>query len=301
MNIELDKKLIESCNNRSYYNRGKIIQDDANTYLKNFINKFDRDDYNEQQKDIYNKRLVVFKDFITKSFNEYLNIVQNFVSMNVSGPSGYNATKNNKIMDRMSNKFNEIEEKVDKFYKNTENMLKSAYSKDEILDKYRNGYNEPISSDDPLAKEKLTAKLEYLQNNHNKYKEYNKEARKNGEEQLPAYVLANSNQNIKAVKDRLETIEKMSQIKDIGYYFKDGEISFDKQDMRVKIYFDIKPDEETRKQLKSYGFRWSPNNSAWQRKLTPDAIRTTKRLFEDIGSLEIKLVQNNIDNKEMTM
>ena len=80
MNIELDKKLIESCNNRSYYNRGKIIQDDANTYLKNFINKFDRDDYNEQQKDIYNKRLVVFKDFITKSFNEYLNIVQNFAA-----------------------------------------------------------------------------------------------------------------------------------------------------------------------------------------------------------------------------
>ena len=41
---------------------------------------------------------------------------------------------------------------------------------------------------------------------------------------------------------------------------------------------------------------------AWQRKLTPDAIYMTKRMFEDIGSLEIKEVKNNVsDDKELTM
>lgn len=53
-------------------------------------------------------------------------------------------------------------------------MLKNAYSKDEIILKYKNGYNEPISSDDPLAKEKLEAKLEYLQTKHQSYLDFNK-------------------------------------------------------------------------------------------------------------------------------
>ena len=293
MNIELNKDLINSCNNRSMYNRGDIIQNDANTYYQDFINKFDRSDYNSQQKDIYNKRLNVFKDFITQSFNEYLNISSNFVSVMVAGPANYDSKKYNKISERAHNKITEIDEKVEKFYKNTEDMLKKAYSKDEILDKYRNGYDEPIKSDDPMAKEKLQAKLEFLETRHNKYKEFNKTARKNGEQQLPSYMLSNSNQNIKAVKDRLEQLERINKLNDVGYYFNDGEVRFDKEDMRVKIFFDTIPNEETRKELKSHAFKWSPTNKAWQRKLTPDAIYTTKRMFKDIGSLEIKKVEDH--------
>jgi len=293
LNIELNKELIDSCNNRSMYNRGSHIQDDANTYYQDFINKFDRSDYNSQQKEIYNKRLNVFKDFITQSFNEYLNISSNFVPVMVAGPANYDTKKYGKISDRMFNKINEINDKVNKFYKNTEDMLKNAYSKDEIIEKYRNGYDEPISSDDPLAKEKLKAKLDFLETRHNKYKEFNKNARKNGEQQLAPYVLANSNQNIKSVKDRLEQLERINKINDVGYYFNDGEVRFDKEDMRVKIYFDNIPNEETRKELKSHAFKWSPTNQAWQRKLTPDAIYMTKRMFKDIGSLEIKKVEDH--------
>jgi len=293
LNIELNKDLIDSCNSRSMYNRGNHIQDDANSYYQEFINKFDRSDYNSQQKEIYNKRLNVFKDFITQSFNEYLGIASNFVSVMVAGPAKYDSNKYNKVADRMDNKIKEIDDKVNKFYKNTEDMLKNAYSKDEILDKYRNGYDEPISSDDPMAKEKLQAKLEFLETRHNKYKEFNKTARKNGEQQLPSYMLSNSNQNIKAVKDRLEQLEKMSKLNDVGYYFNDGEVKFDKEDMRVKIFFDNIPNEETRKELKSHAFKWSPTNQAWQRKLTPDAIYTTKRMFKDIGSLEIIKVEDH--------
>lgn len=293
MNIELNKDLVKSCNDRSMYNRGNHIQDDANSYYQEFINKFDRSDYNSQQKEIYNKRLNVFKDFITQSFNEYLGIASNFVSVMVAGPAKYDSNKYNKVADRMDNKIKEIDDKVNKFYKNTEDMLKNAYSKDEILDKYRNGYDEPISSDDPMAKEKLQAKLEFLETRHNKYKEFNKTARKNGEQQLPSYMLSNSNQNIKAVKDRLEQLERMNKLNDVGYYFNDGEVKFDKEDMRVKIYFDTIPNEETRKELKSHAFKWSPTNKAWQRKLTPDAIYTTKRMFKDIGSLEIIKVEDH--------
>ena len=293
MNIELNKDLVNRCNNNSMYNRGNIIQDDANSYFQDFINKFDKADYNNQQKEIYNKRLIVFQDFITKSFNEYLSIASNFVSVMVAGPAKYDSSKYMKISDRMSNKIDEIDNKIQKFYKNTEDMLKNAYSKDEIIEKYKNGYDEPISSDDPLAKEKLKAKLEFLETRHQKYKEFNKNARLNGEQQLAPYVLANSNQNIKSFKDRLNTMEKMEKLNDTGYYFDGGEVRFDKEDMRTKIYFDSIPDEETRKNLKSHGFKWSPSNQAWQRKLTPNSIYMTKRLFKDIGSLEIKLVEDH--------
>ena len=45
---------------------------------------------------------------------------------------------------------------------------------------------------------------------------------------------------------------------------------------RLQILFDEKPDEDTRKALKSNGFRWSPKNGAWQRQLTDNAIRAAK-------------------------
>ena len=209
----------------------------------------------------------------------------------------YLTIRNDSDTDKYMNSFNIIVKdntgnKINKFYDNTENMLKNAYSKDEIILKYKNGYNEPISSDDPLAKEKLEAKLEYLQTKHQSYLDFNKKARLNKTEQLPPYVLANSNQNMKAVKDRLQTLDKIDNIETGRYYFDNGEVSFDKEDMRVKVFFDEKPDEKTRDELKSRGFKWSPKNSAWQRKLTPNAIYITKRMFKDIGSLKIKLVND---------
>ena len=233
-----------------------------------------------------------FKELITNIYNEYLSISANFVPVNVAGPAKYNSNKFEKVADRMDKKIDEINDKINKFYDNTESMLKNAYSKDEIILKYKNGYNEPISSDDPLAREKLEAKLEYLQTKHQSYLDFNKKARLNKTEQLPPYVLANSNQNMKAVKDRLQTLDKIDNIETGRYYFDNGEVSFDKEDMRVKVFFDEKPDEKTRDELKSRGFKWSPKNSAWQRKLTPNAIYITKRMFKDIGSLEIKLVND---------
>lgn len=293
--IILNKNLVESCNNRNMYNRGNHIQESANAYYKSFIKEFNSTLYNNKQKDIYEKRLSVFKDFLTTSFNEYLNIAQKYVSVNVAGPANYNHHKFNKISNSMDNKLQDIDNKVKKFFKNTEVMLKNSYSKEEILEKYKNGYDEPISSDDPIAKEKLKAKLEFLENRHNKYKDFNKNARKNNEKQLPSYMLSNSNQNIKSVKERINTLEKMEQLNNRDYNFENGKVVFDKEDNRIKILFDDIPSVEVRENLKSHAYRWSPTNQAWQRKITPDAIYTTKRLFPKI---EKSIVE---DTKSLTM
>lgn len=40
----------------------------------------------------------------------------------------------------------------------------------------------------------------------------------------------------------------------------------------MQLLFDDKPSEEQRSKLKSWGFRWSPSNKAWQRQLNSNAI-----------------------------
>lgn len=47
---------------------------------------------------------------------------------------------------------------------------------------------------------------------------------------------------------------------------------------RAQIVFADRPDEATRERLRSEGWRWSPTNGAWQRKLTEAAIASAKRI-----------------------
>lgn len=301
MDIQLNEELINRCNNQSMFERGTHIQNDAKNEYQRFIELYKTRKLNARQLEIVNKRKLQFKELITNSYNELLEVNANFVPIYVAGPSKYPVEKMDKVQDKIDKTLYSIEDKIKKFYKNTDDMLKNAYTKEEIISMYKNGYNEPINSDDPLAKEKLQAKLECLEEKHQSYLNYNKKARKDGTQQLPPYVLANSNQNIKSVKERLKQLEKMDNLKVNDYYFNNGEVRFDKKDNRVKIYFDEIPDKDVREELKSHAYKWSPKNQCWQRKLTQDAIYMTKKMFEDIGSLEIKLVQNNLENKDIKM
>ena len=52
---------------------------------------------------------------------------------------------------------------------------------------------------------------------------------------------------------------------------------------RIQILFDEIPNEETRKLLKSYGFRWSPFNKAWQRQLTANGEWAVKTIKEKLA------------------
>lgn len=47
---------------------------------------------------------------------------------------------------------------------------------------------------------------------------------------------------------------------------------------RVQILFGGKPDSDTIENLKGAGWNWSPRNSAWQRKLTTNAINSADRI-----------------------
>ena len=51
-----------------------------------------------------------------------------------------------------------------------------------------------------------------------------------------------------------------------------------REDNRLQVFFDGKPDADTRAELKSNGFRWASSVGAWQRQLTDNAIRAADRL-----------------------
>ena len=63
----------------------------------------------------------------------------------------------------------------------------------------------------------------------------------------------------------------MATTEDKEYKFDGGKDVICNSDERIRIYFDEKPNSETRSILKGNAFKWSPKNNAWQRQLTPNA------------------------------
>ncbi|MDI6835576.1 MAG: hypothetical protein QMD99_07670, partial [Rhizobiaceae bacterium] len=52
---------------------------------------------------------------------------------------------------------------------------------------------------------------------------------------------------------------------------------------RIQLLFPGKPDEQTRRTLKSHGFRWSPSQGAWQRNLNEAGRYAAKCVLKSIS------------------
>ena len=88
----------------------------------------------------------------------------------------------------------------------------------------------------------------------------------------------NNNAEIRRVKTRIEQLSKQAQREFSGWEFDGGRVEMNREDNRLQVFFDGKPDADTRAELKSSGFRWAPSVGAWQRQLTDNAIRAADRL-----------------------
>ena len=160
--------------------------------------------------------------------------------------------------------------------------------------------NTAISGDDPDAVKKLEAKLAKLQAAQEEDKALNAYYRKHktvkgfpgiSDEEadradkelsemreairrpVPAWQLSNRNAEIKRTKDRLARLRQVDEMEHTEIEFDGGTIVTNEEVNRVQILFDEKPDEATRSKLKTYGFRWSPREGAWQIQRTPQARR----------------------------
>lgn len=183
-----------------------------------------------------------------------------------------------------------------KMEKSVEASKKADYyrSKAEAAEK-----NTAISSDDPEAVTKLKEKLEKLQNFQSHMKKVNAYYRKNGTMKgfegisdekaaeideavknscswitapYAPYELSNNNAEINRLKKRIAALESRAEVGFVGWQFEGGEAVANREENRLQLLFDEKPNEEQRSKLKSWGFRWSPSNKAWQRQLNGNAI-----------------------------
>jgi len=95
-----------------------------------------------------------------------------------------------------------------------------------------------------------------------------------------AWQLSNLAGNITTIKERIARLEKVQQIEEKEEVINGVTIKIDKEDNRVRLLFDGIPEQAKRETLKRNGFRWSPLAGAWQRQLSPIAIRKAKGMAE---------------------
>ena len=94
-----------------------------------------------------------------------------------------------------------------------------------------------------------------------------------------SYQLSLNLAKIKDLRAKIARHEAMAEKEDKVLEFEDFDVELDYQEERLRIRHHEKPDAATIQSLKSEGFRWSPNNKAWQRQLTTNAIFAARRVL----------------------
>ena len=92
----------------------------------------------------------------------------------------------------------------------------------------------------------------------------------------PSYLLTNNNANIRRTRQRIEDLKSQSEY--AGWAFPRGRAEINEGENRLQLFFEEKPSEEQRRELKSNGFKWAPSQGAWQRQLTKNAIYAAGRI-----------------------
>lgn len=272
--------------------------------------------FTDEQKAIIAERDARWRALVKEQYVTQANFNASNVPWFIAGPANFNNRRYQKRLDAAENKYKEFEGKKERFIKNTIDMIMKATPNEkqiELWRKGRQGYAVTIAADDPLAVEKMEAHIEYLKAAHEKHLKINAYIRKHGTakgmegitdlqaEKLDAeaasspwrrgcvFFTDNESADIRSKCKRLEQLkmhraiaeeEKGEGLKH-GTMEKEGlRLEENHEAARVQLFFDGKPDEETRAKLKANGFRWSPRFGAWQRQNTPNGLAIAQKFFD---------------------
>ncbi|MCH2194733.1 hypothetical protein [Kordia sp.] len=249
-----------------------------------------------------------YKAKFIEKFSKWMSAKSRCISSMITGPSNFPVRRAQKYSNWADGAYNDFEKWRTKYFKAVNRVpTKSPEDELEIAEK----------------------RLEELKIDQIEYKEINKAARKSKidnipeltkyllelgfqekhllklgghwkELKIPSFVLTNNNATIKRTEEKVKImqsrIERKSTWEDIE--FEGGYVTI--EDDRVKIFHDEKPKKEIIKELKSKGFRWSPNWRCWTRKHTENAIYTVNRLlsFTKKTKSEKKMINDRISIQE---
>jgi hypothetical protein len=244
-----------------------------------------------------------YKQGYLKHITEYLSAKSRVVSTMIAGPANFPAERMNKRSETEHKRLGEF-------------LEWSKKAQQSIHDKLAPEESRSISSDNPDAVNLLKKKIADAEKLQQQMVDANKIVRKKGltdeqkVEQLvalgiseasakkllepdyagrfgfPDYALTNNNAEIRRLKGRVEEIGRNQATPASEWTISNGRIVENKEENRIQITFDGKPDEATREKLKSHGFKWAPSQGVWQRQLTDNARSAIRILFPDAVKVE---------------
>lgn len=165
--------------------------------------------------------------------------------------------------------------------KRMDNNIRKAVTEDKKAEYYKDKLdnldnNKAISSDDPKAIEKLENKIQELE-------EYRKRVKAR---EHSTYELQNIGQEIRRLKERVKELKELDELDFQEINFEGGKVIHKKEQNRIQILFDEKPNEEIRNIVKKHSFKWARSQGAWQRLFNKNGIRATKRFLKEMEELK---------------
>lgn len=232
-----------------------------------------------------------------KYLTAYLHSRSNIVSSMIAGPSNFPVARMNKRSQWADNKLSELFE-----------------FRDRVLKKIKKGFAPKITPLTELeeAKKNLAEReqtqefMKKINGLHAKYLKGDERAVEDADidqkwktkiktyipeyswvkHPFAPYQLSNNNQNIIRLKKRVNELEakavKFESSDTKERTIKGIKIVENSVDDRLQLFFPGKPEQPTIQKLKSGGWRWSPFNKCWQRKLTVNAKYCAEHLLEQL-------------------
>jgi len=245
----------------------------------------------EAQKEYVNGQMPLFQSRYAGLYNDLLAAKGRCFSVMITGGSGFDNSRHEKANRSEDNKYESMKEFKERVTSAIIRELKKM-----VVDEA--GGEIPV----------LEAKLKSAQENHIKMVESNKIIHKKGvtkDDQIKSIIevtgfsenealkllttggfhgwnLQNSNANIHAMQRHLEELRSKEARPSSELTFTGGHIIDNAEADRVQIIYDAKPSQDVITKLKSEGWHWSPSVPCWQRKRTPAALLSAKRITDTV-------------------
>lgn len=115
-----------------------------------------------------------------------------------------------------------------------------------------------------------------------------------------SWELSNNNAEIRRVRQRIESLTRANEVAYVGWEFDGGHVEANREQDRLQVFFDGKPEADARQQLKEHGFRWAPSVGAWQRLLNDNAYRAADRIacIQPISGIKPTELQRNSSREQ---
>ena len=239
-------------------------------------------------------------DKIERLFVAWQSRKGNCISSMITGPANFPTRRAEKANNTEHNSYTEYWDYYQK--------VKTAIAREAYYAAHPEA--RPISSSDSDAVARLTAKLGGLTKLQDAMREANKIFRKEGKEAsnkfldsagvrpnmkshwqkdcvFESFQLSNNNAEIKRIEGRIAELQNTAERETESNEIADGvQFVTDTDAMRVYFEFPGKPNDETRTLLKSNGFKWTPSQNHWGRKLTANAEYSAKRVASTLATAQ---------------